>query len=390
MDLPGPVVPEQTPMSALLTGPRSTSFTFDLLGLGRASDGSRLNEALIGAVPVAAGSVAWESWSAIKGGGSIEVVDIGQSIDWLNVRVRPMARIESVQSSDAITVPLGVFIPAAPVETWTAQGRTWKVELLDKNSILDQDIATSAVSGRAITYALAKGTNVLATVKAIIAGVGESSPAIGTSTTVLGSPMSWDMGTTRLRIINDLLDAGGYCSLWCDGWGNYRTAPYVEQKNRVPIYTTINPFVVGPTSVMSPDWLLDRDIYGVPNRMVVVGEGDGRAGGEALTVVVENTDPASPFSYQARGRWITVVDTGVAAVNEAALLGYAKRRMTNLTATSSNITLKHLFLPELLVESVVRYKNGRAGADMLCVVRKTTVAFDSLGLAVSEIREVLM
>jgi hypothetical protein len=385
LTLPAPVViPTSAPDAAMITGPRSTTFRFELLGRKLDDNGNMLTEAMFGLLDgVEGGSVSWETWSAIKGAGSIILTDTGQDIDWLTTRIRPIVRVEEVGGTGVVETACGVFVPSTPIAEWTSTGRKWTVELLDKNSLLDQDIITDEY-GNPLCHGVAAGANVIDAVKWIIAGIGESSQAIEPSDVTLGNGMVWDMGTTRLKIINDLLDAANFASLWCDGWGNYRTQPFVDVENRQPIYTLAAPFIEGKTSVFDQAWTNDKDIYGVPNRMVAIGEGTEEV--EAPVAVVENTDPASPFSYQNRGRWITVVDTGVAAVDETALLGYAKRRMTNLTLVSSDVKIRHLYLPSLLVDNVVRFTAG--DVDRLCVVRKTEIVFNATALCATELREV--
>jgi hypothetical protein len=388
LTLPSPPVGtvRSSSAAALVSGHRYTAFRYDLLGRMEDDSGGIIHEALIGRLDgVQGGSVNWKLTSAIKGGGTIDLLDLSQDIDWLNARIRPMVTVESATGLERIEVACGVFIPAAPKESWSSTGCSWSVELLDKNCLLDQDIVTDG-AGNAITYSLPAGANVVDAVKQLIAGVNETTPAIDPYPKVLSSPLTWEMGTSRLQIINNLLSAADFDSLWVDGWGQYRTAPYVEPSDRTPIYLGIDPFGDGPTAARSPDWMIDRDIYAVPNRMIAVGQGDGDV--EAIVAVVTNEDPFSPFSYQSRGRWITTVDTGVEAVDQAALLAYARRRMTMLSTTAERIEVQHMYLPELLVGSVVRFADSASGMDKTFVIRETDLAFDPLAFSKSILQEV--
>src|SRR5699024_2279451 len=110
--------------------------------------------------------------------------------------------------------PVGVYMPAAPVHEWDDGARTYTVELLDKLSMLDTDIITDS-RGNAETYSVPKGTNIIKRVKAIIADLGEESPAIveDDADETSQSDMVFPSGTSRLKIINDLLDAANYFSL---------------------------------------------------------------------------------------------------------------------------------------------------------------------------------
>lgn len=328
--------------------------------------------------------------ASIAIGDQLKVVSVSftQQVDWLNARIRPMIRIQRLgggDDPDGRLVPAGVFLCAAPVEAWTAIGLRREVELADKLSILDQDIASGDPAGIA-AYAAPAGANVIDLVKTLIGETGELTPAIQPDSKVLASPMLWDVGTTRLRIINDLLDAGGYFSLFCDGYGQYQAVPYVQPSDRVPVYESLAPFSDGPQSLMAPEWTRDRDIYSIPNRYLVVGQGDGTTA--ALTSLATNTDPNSPYSYPSRGRWITEVAIGVEAVDQSALDTIARARLSSATSITNQITLQHIFLPDLHVNSVVHFVNPGSGLDLYCYVVHTTIPMDPLKLCTTVMRVV--
>ena len=336
------------------------------------------------------GYVKWHSTKSIKGGGTITVRDTGQKIDWPNARIKPW-RQHVFQNGDVEEFPLGVYLMSAPVEEWDSLGRKWRVELLDKNSILDSDIVTDE-NGDPVTFSVVAGKNLTDVVISLIAMTGEPTPAITSEFTPLSKDMSWAVGTPILKIINDLLAAGNHFSLMCDMHGQYRIHPYVRPSERPVIYDRgthfgpETPFSYGESSLMSPEWSRDLDIYAVPNRWVSITQGDSE--NEALVATATNEDPISPFSYQARGRWITQVETAVEAVDEAALLAHAERKLDNATSSTVGIQASHLFLPYLHINSVVRFKNKLAdNLDMFASVLNTTVPFDPLELCESEFRE---
>lgn len=366
----------------LLTGGRVTDYRFDLLDHA---------ENVLGVLDSVSpgGNLSWDAEASVKGGGSLPVTDDGLAVDWLSVRIQVTVLLSRPEDATLVETPIGVFLPSAPVEDWSATGRVWKVELLDKLSILDTDVVVDAGTGQAVSYALSAGANVIATVAALIQATGEVTPAIGPGTETTAADLFWDIGTSRLKIINDLLDSANYFSLWCDGAGQYQVTKYVAPHLRTPVYTSIGPFTYGETALMDPDWSRERDIYGVPNRYVVIAQGDGSTA--ALTATATNVDPTSPFSYPSRGnRWITQVETNVEAVDAAALLAYATRQLSAATSVAGSIKAKHLYLPNLLVNTVIQFINPDAGLDILCTVKQTDVPLDPTGLCASTLREVLL
>lgn len=373
----------------LFEGPRITRFRYEWLGPVIDDFGEVVREAVLGEIEgVESCDLEWKLTSAVKGGGTLTLRSFDESaaVDWLNHRIKPYIVLED-DAGQVLEYPLGVFVPTTPAEKWTSTGRVWDVELLDKNTLLNQDIATDA-NGNPVSYSLGVGTNVVQAVADLIAMVNEgSSVLIEPSDKVLSQEMVWDIGTPLLQIINNILSAADYDSLWCDHQGRYRTAPYVEPQARAVAYSERTPFEPGDGCVRTAEWTLDRDIYEVPNRMVAVSTATEEQ--EALIAVVVDQNPDSPFSYQSRGRWISVVDTDVDVVDMTALQAYAKRRMTMLTSTAASASISHLWLPDVVIGAVVRLVDPRAGIDSVFEVRETKMSLDPLALVTSVIEEVV-
>jgi hypothetical protein len=363
---------------------RVTSFSVDLLDN---------DENYIGPVPgvlLPAGKLSWDTFAAVKSGGTIPIRHLaGNDVDWLNVRVKVTVsmRNPNAERDNQITyAELGIYIPSAPKEVWDEHGSQWDIELIDKLSILDSDVIGSG-NRAGQSYSLPKGTNILSAVRAIITEAGESAAAIGSSSKVLAAPMMWEAGVTRLKIINDLLDTANYFSLWCDNAGDYRATPYKAPKDRDVLYKTLKPFVAGSTSVLTPGWTQDKDIYTIPNRVVVVGQGSGDT--PALSAVATNTDPKSPYSFPNRKRWITEFRSGVEATSQTDLNAHASRLLTSLTSVAGTFEVKHLFIPDLTINSVVQFSDPDAGIDTLATVVKTTIPIDPLDICTTTLQEVL-
>lgn len=378
VQLPEGVTPQWRPATddqVLTAGTRVTAWRFELLDRHEVLIGD-----LEGVQP--GGSVDFSAAASIKGGGSITIVDTGQDIDWLNVRIRPVCTIEGLSRE----VPVGVWLPSAPTEAWSDLGRSWEVDLLDKASILDGDIWTHPTSGNPESYVAKAGANVIGLVRSLITQTGESVAGIDSASATLSKDRVFEAGMTRLQIINELMDSAGFFSLWVDYAGQYRCTPYELPADRPPVYDVVAPFTAGDSSVMSPDFSRERDIFSVPNKVVCIGSGDGET--EALTSSATNTDPTSPYSFPSRGRWITRVESDVDAVNQSAMNLIARRKLADATAVASKLEVDHLFLPDLVINTTVRARNPRAGIDQLFAVTNTSVPFDPLGLCSTKLQEV--
>lgn len=122
-------------------------------------------------------------------------------VDWAAVRVAV-----SYQRDNGAPEPFGVYVPMLDTQTRVEGGREQVseiVNLYDRTSIPAGDLIAD-------TYSLTAGDTVTSLVQEIIETTGER----GVSITPLGertrTDLVWDPGTSKLRIINDLLDAAGF------------------------------------------------------------------------------------------------------------------------------------------------------------------------------------
>lgn len=345
-----------------LTGHRSESWRVELLNLSDTSLGN-----LDG---VAGGDLTFNVYATIRGGGSLDYK--GEPIDWLAHRVQPWYRAEFM--GQMIEWPLGVFIPAAPATGYGAAGGTQGIELYDKTLILDQDKVEA-------TYSVAAGAVVTAAVRDLLESIGETRLAVTDSPEKLTTAMIFEAGTSKLRIINDLLDAINYFSIWVDGTGTFRVEPYRKPADRPVRFG----FVDDATSIYSPDFVHDFDTFEVPNRVVLIGQSDGEE--LAPTAVAENRNPGDLFSYPSRGRWITRVEEGVEATSQAVLDALAARYLADGRSVGSTFDFKHAPIP-LDFNDAVGFRRDAEGIDVLGVVESISYSFATGALCSTKIREV--
>lgn len=303
---------------------------------------------------------------------------------WMHARVRPVLMIDGVPEK-----PLGVFIPSAPAEQWSEGGGTQQIELLDRTSILSQDCVER-------TYSIKAGTKVISQVRRLIGSTGEKPGAISDSGRTLKSGLTWPPGTSKLTIINELLEAADFFALWTDGNGQFRVQKYVEPRYR-PMKRQ---FLDDDSSIYIPTFSTDTDVYSIPNKVIVTAQGSGS--GEGYVGIATNENPDSPYSYQNRGRWVVDTVQGIevadpdpddpgegGADGQKAVNDYAKRRLRQLTsAASTSIQIQHAPIPGLMVNDVVRFRRGPAEVDGLFAVTKTSIDFDPKELAKTTLTEV--
>lgn len=399
--LPEGLVPVQdVTTQQVLYGARATSHRYELLEHSPVTGLDSLVGFLDGVTE--AGSLNWVSGTRVKKSGNLTVTDLAAAapglvrigdVNIVTTRIRPVLLIEGLPE-----MPLSVYVVTASPEKWAATGRSFALELHDKSTVLDQDAVDK-------TFTAGTTTAILAIVKSVVESAGERISVDASDTRKLVSPMVWPAGTSKLSIVNDLLEVLNYNSLWVDGVGSFRATPYIRPAARSILYSMLNDatgaalvreLTDGAQSIYSPDWSRDRDTYKVPNKVVAVQAASGSAAPASGTAT--NEDPSSPFSYPSRGRWITETVSGVevpdfsaspdpAAAVEDFLEQKAQRSLIGFSSVQAAVSVKSLPIPLELLDAV-RFASAPAGIDARHTVRSIRLPLRFDGLMSLELQEV--
>jgi hypothetical protein len=391
--LPAGMVPLRNPSTEdILYGDRETTYRYEVLTHSTSTGLDSLAGTLDG---VTKASLQWAANAAVKGSGTVSVLDLETAkpgmlrisdLDLVTARIRPVLTVTGLPE-----IPLGVYVITAAPEDWSDTGHVYNLEVHDKSTVLDQEQIDA-------TFTADTSTPVLQIVQAAIASSGEHIDVDLSDTRTLSAPLVWapgDQGSSILGIVNTLLDALSYNSLTVSGAGDFQATPYVRPAVRSIRYDILNldrELVDGEQSIYLPDWSTDRDSYGVPNEVITVAE----AGADAapLTGRATNEDPASPYSYQARGRWITSTITGVdvpdgtTAAQTAFLNDKARQSLIASSSPQASRQVKHLPLP-LAVLDVLRFASTPAGIDARHTVQSLQLECTPTGLMTSTLQEVV-
>lgn len=342
---------------------------------------------------VSDGSLAWTQNASVKGGGNISVIDLDEASPGMmdisdlqleSVRIRPVCLIEGLPEN-----PLGTFLVSSAKEDWNDTGRLWKLELLDRCTVPQQDSVDAS-------YAVPAGALILQTVRTILATSGEFIVIDEAATLATSSGMVWEAGTSKLTIINDLLNVAGYNALWIDGSGNFQATVRVLPANRSLYYEVLGiprELRDGEKAIYRSDWNRDRDSFHVPNKVIAV-QASGGEDAPALVGVWTNEDPLSPYSLQARGRWIPHVIDSVdcpAGSPESITTFLQKRAQTTLiqmSAVQAQVKVEHLPIP-VRVSDVMRFSHTEAGVDARHVITRIELGAYPLGLMKTTLQEVI-
>ena len=117
------------------------------------------------------------------------------------------------------------------------------------------------------------------------------------STKKLTTTMEWEVGTSKLQIINELLAAINYTSATYDENGTFISKPYVSPDKRSAEFS----YKTDEQSVILGNVDQTIDLFKIPNKWVCVVSDPDRP---PLVGTYTNTNPLSPTSTVSRGRTI--------------------------------------------------------------------------------------
>jgi hypothetical protein len=217
---------------------------------------------------------------------------------------------------------------------------------------------------------------VVTAVETILTDMGFTRIAITPSSRVLTSDRSWKPGTTKLEVINNLLNGAGYYSLYTRKDGSFASSPYesIKSAGASTTYDTTDPYArVKVIRTITLDSTSDR----IVNKVVVIKDNSNEA---PIVVTRQNTNPNSPTSIQSLGVTIARVDRDSNLIDEAA----AETKAMRLLEEGSMVyqRLKMTTTPDLEREANETYRlniidaRGELVADGLWNCRGWEIGFN--------------
>ena len=251
----------------------------------------------LGELAVQSGRVSMNSLAEIKRTASFELTEQeAQDVDWLNDRIRPVFCLKMPDGGIA-EWPLGVFILSSPTRKDENKQVKRSIEAYDSSLILKEDKFTDR-------YIVAAGTKYTDVIIDILNSAGIWKINITDHPGTLATDREFEIGTTKLYAVNELLAAINYTSLWVDENGYFVAQPYVLPSSRDPEYE----YRTDDLSIIHPDSGVEElDLFGVPNTWVRYVSNPDRA--VILRSEYINDLSTSPTSTINRGRTIVDIDS---------------------------------------------------------------------------------
>lgn len=314
---------------------------------------------------VQGGTINYDYLSSIKRTATFKMLDVTPDIfDFVNDRIRPWMGVQMPDYS-WVDYPLGVFLCSTPTRHAENGLITRDIQGYDKSQILVDKVLTniSTYGG----YYLPAGTEYTDAIRALLnqAGIPDSRINMVDSEATLPVDRTWKkataqqkkddpkgvaessfrahnklwtQGSNTLQILNDLMTAINYGSLYWDGMGACYIQPYQDPDKSVidHSYSTNSQQIIQP--------VVDQtlDLFAVPNTIVFAVSQPDRP---VLTSKFVNSDPSSIVSTVNRGRKVIRFDSSFDVATQAQLDQLVKQAAIDAANVYEHIVFNTLPMP---------------------------------------------
>lgn len=240
-----------------------------------------------GEIPSVSGTVRYSADDEIQRTASFEFAGEPE-INWLTDQIQPVMEIYA--GGFWAEFSLGIFVPSTPTRNLAGKWVHYTVEAYDRTIFAKEDCVTDR------TF-YAKGTPYLDIVQNLILSAGILDTQSTASSLTLPTDREFDVGTSKLEIINTLLSEINYLPLSINSDGQAELIPYKEPNADSVTYA----YRADDLSVLQSAADSVTDLYNVPNIFIAVVSNSEQNPVKAMYV---NDNPASELSTVRRGRKI--------------------------------------------------------------------------------------
>jgi hypothetical protein len=234
----------------------------------------------------------------------------GQDIDWLNDRIQPVFCLQMPDNGFA-EWPLGIFLLSSPTRRDENKRIKRDIEAYDASLIIKEDSFDDR-------YRIPAGTKYVTAITNILNAIGIWKVNIADHAGTLSVDKEFEIGTTKLEVVNQLLTEINYTSIWVDEGGYFVSLPYILPTNKEAEYEYRN----NDISIIHPGSTQELDLFSLPNKWVRYVSNPDKT---TLRSIYINDLATSPTSIINRGRVIVDLDSVDDIFDQATLNDYVKR-----------------------------------------------------------------
>ena len=265
-------------------------------------------------------SISYKWLSQLKVSATFNIEE-DSDIDYLNDRIKVYVTLNGVQTS------LGVFMLCTP--SLSINSRGYKSRIIEAYSLL-QILVNDKITTR---LQLPIGTNII---NEVIRQIGDYSYDIDASSLTLNSSKEYEIGTSKIDIINDLLSVINYTSVNVSTDGKFTTQSYVLPEDRV-IELTLKE---GNDTIIR-EMTEDLDLFNAPN--VFVRYTNSLDVNPPLSYTYTNDSTSSITSTVNRNGMQIVDCQEVEAANLETLISITKKDAAESSSKYSHLTFSTIY-----------------------------------------------
>ncbi|WP_434689689.1 hypothetical protein [Hungatella sp. SB206] len=304
-----------------LEGDRMIDFRFELLDR---------NERKLKDLDNVSGSIRFDSSQEIMGTGNF-IVEETAGVDFkeTDLRIRPVFML--LTEHGWLKYPLGIYIMSSPERQTQNCGIYQNIDCYDYSTILREDKIRERLF-------IASGSNYVREVRNLINGAGIKKINIETSVLMARENIEFEIGTSKLEVINALLTAINYEPLHFNGNGYAVSRRYVEPVNR----RTEHSYRTDDKSLIKAGAKQSLDMYNVPNIFVRYTDDPD---GEELRSEYVNDSVGSKISTVNRGRNVVDIESVDDIADQETLDALVRRIAIEKSQTYDTITIPTGLMP---------------------------------------------
>lgn len=304
------------------------------------------NDKKLGDIDQVSGSYSFLSTAEIKGTARFNINERNlKEIDFINERIKPYYCLR--KGTEWLRWGQGIYLLSAPNRNEQSGGIYRDVEAYDKGLILKED----QVDNR---YFIPKGTLYIDAVKTLILSTGIEKISIEDSDLALSIDKEYEIGTSKLTIINDLLNSINYNSAYFNENGFCMIRKYINPKVRPYDFK----YVTDKNSVTLYGASETLDTFSIPNKFIRYVENP-----DATYMISKyiNDKASNKLSTVSRGRVITDIQSVTDIADQATLDEYVKRVAIEKSQVFGGIKFNTLPMPHHSYLDCLYVKNTTLG-----------------------------
>lgn len=257
-------------------------------------------------------------------------------VNWLSDEIRAEIIIDGISS------PLGIYLVSTATKRDDGLTKQVNIEAFDRCWLVKDNYTES------LTYFPA-GTNYITAISNLLTTCGIALVSITPNNATMSEAREdWNIGTSYLEIVNQLLSEINYNPLWFDKNGVAIIEPASSPTSQNVEHILDNGNV---KSLVLPQIKSQTDIYQAPNVFICVCSNPDKSA--PMVARSENTNPQSPLSIMRRGRRIATVIQVDNIANQAELQTYADTIRNQSMIRGETLQISTGLLPDFGVADVV-------------------------------------